>query len=382
MEIRAAIHREPHQPLAVETVSVDEPRDREVLVRTVATGVCHSDLHILEGTVFGGRPPLVLGHEGAGVVEAVGPAVTHVAPGDHVVTCLSGWCGQCEQCLTGHPNLCRANVAARPRDSAPRLQLGDERVGGFLGIGSFAERMLVHETSVVGIGDDIPLDLACLVGCGVLTGVGAALRTARVQPGQAVAVFGCGGVGLSIIQGAAIARAGQVIAVDRVASKLELARRLGATDTVQAGSAGGDGAAGGGGDAGADTVAAVRELTGGRGVDHAFEAVGVPALVRQATECLAVRGTCTIVGLPPDGAVFEIPFAAIRPECTVQTCRMGSNRFRLDIPRYLDFYRRGWLRLDEMVSRRGRLDDVNDAFAAMQTGEGARTVLTFDGAAG
>jgi S-(hydroxymethyl)glutathione dehydrogenase/alcohol dehydrogenase len=225
--------------------------------------------------------------------------------------------------------------------------------------------MLVHETSVVGIDEDIPLDLACLVGCGVLTGVGAALRTARVQPGQTVAVFGCGGVGLSIIQGAAIARAGQIIAVDRVASKLDLARALGATDTVEADD---------------ETVAAVRELTGGRGVDHAFEAVGVPALVRQATEVLAVRGTCTIVGLPPDGAVFEIPFAAIRPECTVQTCRMGSNRFRLDIPLYLDYYRRGWLRLDELVSRRGRLDDVNDAFAAMQTGEVARTVLTFDGA--
>jgi S-(hydroxymethyl)glutathione dehydrogenase/alcohol dehydrogenase len=299
------------------------------------------------------------------VVEAVGPAVTHVSPGDHVVTCLSGWCGQCEQCLTGHPNLCRANVAARPRDSTPRLQQGDERVGGFLGIGSFAERMLVHETSVVGIDEDIPLDLACLVGCGVLTGVGAALRTARVQPGQTVAVFGCGGVGLSIIQGAAIARAGQIIGVDRVASKLDLARALGATDTVEADD---------------ETVEAVRELTGGRGVDHAFEAVGVPALVRQATEVLAVRGSCTIVGLPPDGAVFEIPFAAIRPECTVQTCRMGSNRFRLDIPLYLDYYRRGWLRLDELVSRRGRLDDVNDAFAAMQTGEVARTVLTFDGA--
>ena len=369
MDIRAAIHREPHQPLAVETVTVDEPRDREVLVRTVATGVCHSDLHILEGTVFGGRPPLVLGHEGAGVVEAVGPAVSHVAPGDHVVTCLSVFCGQCEQCLTGHPNLCRANVATRPRDSAPRLHQGDERVGGFLGIGSFAERMLVHETSVVGIDEDIPLDLACLVGCGVLTGVGAALRTARVQPGQTVAVFGCGGVGLSIIQGAAIARAQQIIAVDRVAAKLKLARALGATDAVDTA------------ETGDDTVAAVRELTGGRGVDHAFEAVGVPALVRQATETLAVRGTCTIVGLPPDGAVFEIPFAAIRPECTVQTCRMGSNRFRLDIPLYLDYYRRGWLRLDEMVSRRGRLDDVNDAFASMQAGDGARTVLTFDGAA-
>lgn len=363
MDIQAAVMREPNEPMSIETLSIDDPLDNEVLVRTVASGVCHSDLHIYEGIVFGGRTPMVLGHEGAGVVEAVGSAVSYVSPGDHVVTCLSGFCGTCEQCLGGHPNVCTANPTARPRGSAPRLSHGDDKVNAFINIGGFAEKMLVHQNSLVKIDKDIPLDLASVVGCGVLTGVGAALRTAEVRPGQSVAVFGCGGVGLSIIQGAVIAGAGKIIAVYRMAPKLDLARSLGATDVVDATSG--------------DAVAEVRELTGG-GVDHAFEAVGLPALVTQAAQSLAVRGTCTIVGVPPDGAVFEIPYAAIRPECTIQTCRMGSNRFRTDIPRYLEFNRDGRLRLDAMISNRPGLDGVNDAFTALQAGVGARTVLTFE----
>lgn len=364
MDIQAAVMRAPNEPLTIETLTIDEPMDNEVLVRTVASGVCHSDLHIYEGIVNGGRTPMVLGHEGAGVVEAVGANVTHVSPGDHVVTCLSGFCGTCEQCLGGHPNVCIANPTARPRGSAPRLSHGDEKVHGFINIGGFAEKMLVHENSLVAIPQDIPLDVACLVGCGVLTGVGAALRTASVRAGQTVAVFGCGGVGLSVIQGAAIAGAGQVIAIDKMPDKLELARTLGATDVVDASVVD-------------DVVGAVRELSGGKGVDHAFEAVGVPALVTQAAMSLAVRGTCTIVGVPPDGAVFEIPYAAIRPECTIQTCRMGSNRFRTDIPAYLEFNKQGRLHLDQMISARPGLEGINDAFASLQAGVGTRTVLSF-----
>jgi S-(hydroxymethyl)glutathione dehydrogenase/alcohol dehydrogenase len=223
--------------------------------------------------------------------------------------------------------------------------------------------MLLHENSVVKVDPDLPLDSVALIGCGVLTGVGAALRTSGMEAGQTVAVFGCGGVGLSIVQGARIGGARQIIAVDIFEGKLEMAKRLGATHAVNA--------------ATADPVAAVRELTGGAGVDHAFEAVGNPTLVRQAVESLAIRGTATIVGVPPAGSVFEIPFSAIRPECRVQTSRMGSNRFRIDIPRYLEFYRQGRLLLDEMVSRRGRLEEINDAFRAMKAGEVARTVLTF-----
>jgi S-(hydroxymethyl)glutathione dehydrogenase/alcohol dehydrogenase len=362
--IKAAVFHRPEEPLEVQALTLDEPGDHEVVVRTVATGVCHSDLHVADGSIYVGRRDVVLGHEGAGVVEAVGAAVRAVAPGDHVVACLSGFCGACEQCLAGHPNVCVGDAVARPRGMPPRVSRGDEGLVAFAGIGSFAERMLVHENSVVKVDPEIPLDVAALVGCGVLTGVGAALRTARVEAGDLVAVFGCGGVGLSIVQGARIAGASRIIAVDRVASKLDLARAVGATDVVDA--------------SGGDAVAAVRELTRGRGVDHAFEAVGNAALVRQATEVLAVRGTCTIVGVPADGTVFEVPYAAIRPECRVQTSRMGSNRFRVDIPRYLDFYRQGRLLLDELVTRRARLEDVNEAFRAMQAGEVARTVLLFD----
>lgn len=363
MQVNAAVFRKANEPLEIESITVDEPGEREVLVRTVATGVCHSDLHAADGSVYVGRRGVVLGHEGAGVVEAVGPGVRAVAVGDHVVACLSGFCGACEQCLGGHPNVCVGDAVSRPRGVAPRLSRDGEPLVAFAGVASFAERMLLHENSVVRVDPGLPLEVAALVGCGVLTGVGAVLRTARVAAGESVAVFGCGGVGLSAVQGARIAGAGQVVAVDRVASKLAMAASLGATDVVDAGAG--------------DVVAAVRELTGGRGVDHAFEAVGSVALVRQAVECLAVRGTCTIVGVPPDGTVFEVPYAAMRPECRLQTSRMGSNRFRVDIPRYLRFYQQGALKLDELVTRRGRLEDVNDAFATMKTGEGARTVLLF-----
>jgi S-(hydroxymethyl)glutathione dehydrogenase/alcohol dehydrogenase len=234
----------------------------------------------------------------------------------------------------------------------------------FANVGSYAEQMLLHENSLVKIDPEIPLDRAALVGCGVLTGVGAALRTSGLQAGQTVAVFGCGGVGLSIIQGARIGGASRIIAIDQFESKLEMALGLGATDSINSTTG--------------NAVEQLRELTDGRGVDHAFEAVGLPVLIRQAVESLAIRGTATIVGVPPAGAMIEFPFLAIRPECKVQTSRMGSNRFRTDIPTYLDFYRQGRLKLDDMVSVRGRLEDVNEAFRAMKAGEVARTVLTFD----
>lgn len=307
---------------------------------------------------------MVMGHEAAGVVEAVGEDVTEVKPGDHVVACLSGFCGTCSQCLGGHPNLCGARYVSRRRGAAPRLSLNGDPLIQFADVGSFAELMLLHENSLVKIDPEIPLDRAALVGCGVLTGVGAALRTAGLEAGQSVAVFGCGGVGLSVVQGARIGGAGRIIAVDRFASKLEMARNLGATDTLDSSEG--------------ETVARLREMTGGRGVDHAFEAVGLPQLVRECVESLSVRGTATIVGVPPAGAMLEFPFSAIHPECKVQTSRMGSNRFRIDIPQYLDFYRQGRLKLDEMVSRHGRLDDVNEAFRAMKAGEVARSVLLFD----
>ena len=365
MQIEAAVFRKPHDPLTIEAVDIDKPWGREVLVRTVATGVCHSDLHVVDGV---GRWPLdrpiVLGHEGAGVVEAVGPEVTSVRVGDHVVACLSGFCGTCAQCLSGHPNVCSNSIVARKEGEAPRLSLGGNPVRQFINISSYAEKMLLHENSIVRIDPEIPLDKAALVGCGVLTGVGAALRSAGLEGGQTVAVYGCGGVGLSIVQGARIGGARQIIAVDQFESKREMALRVGATHFVNS--------------AEDDPVKAVRALTQGAGVDHAFEAVGNAKLCRQAIESLAIRGTATIVGVLPPDATIEFPWMAIRPECRVQTSRMGSNRFRIDIPHYLEFYKQGRLDLDAMVTKKGHLGDINEAFRAMKAGEVARTVLTFD----
>ncbi len=364
MQSNAAVCREILKPLTIETLEIDKPRGREVLVRTAATGVCHSDLHVIDGiSRYSLDRPMVLGHEGAGVVESVGDEVRSVRVGDHVVACLSGFCGLCPQCLSGHPNLCTGGVVQRADADAPRLSCNGQPFRQFAAIGSYAERMLLHENSIVRIDPEIPLDRAALVGCGVLTGVGAALRSAGLQAGQTVAVFGCGGVGLSIVQGARIGGARQIIAVDQFDSKLEMAKAVGATHTVNSKQD--------------DPVKAVRALTKGLGVDHAFEAVGLSILCRQAIESLAIRGTATIVGVLPADATIEFPWLAIRPECKVQTSRMGSNQFRADIPNYLEFYRQGRLDLDSMISRRGRLDDINDAFRAMKAGEVARTVLMF-----
>ena len=365
MQINAAVFRKVHEPLTIETVDIDEPWGREVLVRTAATGVCHSDLHVVDGQGrFPLDRPIVLGHEGAGIVEAVGDQVTTVTPGDHIVACLSGFCGSCPQCLSGHPNLCTGGIVTRPDSAAPRLSQKGQPLRQFIGISSYAEKMLLHENSLVKIDPDLPLDQAALVGGGVLSGVGAALRSSGMEAGQTVAVFGCGGVGLSIVQGARIGGARQIIAIDQFGTKRQMAMRVGATHFVNSSET--------------DAVKALRELSGGLGVDHAFEAVGNAKLVRQAIESLAIRGTATIVGVLPPDAMIEFPWMAIRPECKVQTSRMGSNRFRTDIPLYLDFFRQGRLDLDAMVTKRGRLGDINEAFRAMKAGEVARTVLTFD----
>ncbi len=366
MQTNAAVFRKVLEPLTVEAIDIDKPRGREVIVRSVATGVCHSDLHVVDGQGrFPLDKPIVLGHEGAGVVEAVGPEVTSVRVGDHVVACLSGFCGDCPQCLSGHPNLCTGGIVTRKDSDTPRLSQNGQAFRQFIGISSYAEKMLLHENSIVRIDPDLPLDRACLIGCGVLTGVGAALRSAGLEAGQTVAVYGCGGVGLSIVQGARIGGARQIIAVDQFEHvsarwRCASARRISSTRARTI------------------PVKAVKALTGGLGVDHSFEAVGNAKLVRQAIESLAIRGTATIVGVLPPDATIEFPWMAIRPECKVQTSRMGSNRFRSDIPHYLEFYKQGRLDLDAMVTKQGRLDDINEAFRAMKAGEVARTVLKFD----
>jgi S-(hydroxymethyl)glutathione dehydrogenase/alcohol dehydrogenase len=361
--VKAAVMRAPKAPLAIEEIQIDAPGPREVLVRSAATGVCHSDLHVLEGALP--TPlPVVLGHEPAGVVLEVGDAVRHVAPGDHVIGCLSAFCGTCEYCLEGRPNLCEGAATLRRPDEPPRLSQNGEPIAQFVHLSAFAERMLVHENALVKIPSDVPLDRVALIGCGVTTGLGAVLNTARVRAGRSAAVIGCGGVGLAIVQGCRIAGAGQVIAVDTAAWKLALAERLGATDGVNATEE--------------NPVARVVELTAG-GVDYAFEAIGLPATVRQAVRMTRKGGTTIMVGVVPAGTSVELPGTDIvLREKAILGCMMGSNRFRLDIPRYVELYRRGQLRLDEMISARLPLDRVNDAFAAMRSGAAARSVIVFD----
>jgi S-(hydroxymethyl)glutathione dehydrogenase/alcohol dehydrogenase len=360
--MKAAIFHGPHEPLTIEDVEVDAPRAREVLVRTVASGVCHSDLHFVDG-YYPHPAPAVLGHEAAGIVEAVGELVTYVKPGDHVIACLSVFCGHCDHCLTGHPNLCNNPETKRAPDEKPRLSQKGDIVHQFINVSSYAETMLLHENAVVKIRDDMPLDRAALIGCGVMTGVGAVLNTARIEPGSTVAVFGAGGVGLAAMQGARIAGARQIIAVDVVESKLATARELGATHIVDASSH--------------DPVQAIRDMTGG-GVDYAFEAIGLKLAAEQAFNCLRSGGTATVIGMIPVGQKVELDGYQFLSEKKMQGSNMGSNRFRVDMPRYIDFYLQGRLKLDEMITRRGRLEDVNEAFRAMKAGEVARTVLMFD----
>lgn len=362
MKIKAALFREPNKPLVIEEVEIDRPGPREVLVRTVASGVCHSDLHYVHG-LLPLKTPAILGHEPAGIVEAVGSAVTSVKPGDHVIACTSIYCGNCTQCLYGRPHLCvNRGECQRSVNEPPRLSQNGAPIHQFVDLAAFAEQMLLHERAVIKIEDDIPLDRAALLGCSVTTGVGAALNTAQVAPGSTVAVFGAGGVGISVIQGARIAGSRQIIAIDLLDNKLALARHFGATHTINASSA--------------DAVREIKRLSNG-GVDYSFEAIGNREVAEQCFYCLAPRGTATIVGAIPAGQKIELNAGHFFVEKRIQGCYMGSNRFHIDMPRYLDLYRQGRLNLDDMVSRHGRLADVNEAFRAMEAGEVTRTVLMF-----
>ncbi len=360
--MKAAVFREVNVPMEIEDISISKPGPREVLVRTGAAGICHSDMHFFNGT-YPGQVPMVLGHESAGVVEAVGSDVHYVKPGDHVITCLSVFCGHCEKCLTGHLSLCQEPEVNRAPDDEPRLSQNDQGLTQFAQLGSFAEQMLVHEHALVKIREDMPMDRAALIGCGVTTGVGAVIHTAAVEPGSTVAVIGCGGIGLSCINGAAIAGAARVIAVDMVDSKLELARKFGATDVVNAS----DG----------NAVQNVIEMTGG-GVHYSFEAIGLKVTAEQAFQMLRNGGTATVIGMIPPGDMVSLHGTDFLFEKKIQGSMMGSNRFRVDMPRFVDFYLQGRLHLDDLVSARIKLADINEGMAALETGEVARSVIMFD----
>ena len=360
--MKAAVLREQNTPLEIEEVQVSKPEPRAVLVRPVAAGVCHSDLHFLDGS-YPYALPTILGHESAGIVEEVGRDVTYVKKGDHVITCLSAFCGHCDKCLTGHLSLCQSPEVSRRADQQSRLHQNDEPIHQFLNLSSFAELMLIHEHALVKIREDMPMDRAALIGCSTTTGVGAVFHTAGVEPGSKVAVIGCGGVGLAAINGAAIAGAGQIIAIDIVESKLELAKALGATDIVNASSG--------------DPVGEVIEMTQG-GCDYTFEAIGLKATAEQAFKMLCSGGTATIIGMIPVGTMVELHGVDFLAEKKIQGSNMGSNRFRVDMPRFVEMYLSGKLHLDEMISKHIKLEDVNDALDALKTGQEARHIIMFD----
>ncbi|MNM72837.1 S-(hydroxymethyl)mycothiol dehydrogenase [compost metagenome] len=360
--MKAAVFKEVGVPLSIEEVTISKPGPREVLIRTVAVGVCHSDLHMVDGS-YPYPLPVVLGHEAAGIVEAVGSEVRSVKPGDHVVTCLSAFCGHCEHCVTGHLSLCVSPETKRGPEEEQRLTYVQKPMPQFMNLSAFAEQMLVHENACVSIRRDMPMDRAALLGCAVTTGTGAVFNTAKVRPGETVAVIGCGGIGLAAINGAVLAGAGRVIAIDMLDSKLELAKKFGATDVVNAKNG--------------DAIQQVQELTRG-GVHHAFECIGLKQTAEQAFGMLKRGGTATIIGMIKPGVNVELPGLAFLGEKRIQGSMMGSNRFPVDLPNLVDFYMQGRLKLDEMISQRIRLDQINEAFDELKRGELARSVIVFE----
>lgn len=368
--MRAAVMRAVDEPLEIVDVDVEAPRAGEVLVRLAASGVCRSDLHALEGKSPVSRPPMVLGHEGAGVVEAIGPGVEGLEPGDAVVIALYGPCGQCADCRSGDITNCWSetrthNMYGRMPDGTTRLSIAGEPIAPMVGSGSLAEQAVVREAQLVKIDPRIPLDLACLAGCGVTTGIGAALNTARVAPGSTVAVVGCGGVGLNVIQGARIAGAGRILALDVQTAKLDLASDLGATECVQV-------------EPGEHVGEVIRDRVP-KGVDYAFEVIGSTEIVSQVFEATRVGGTTVMVGAPAPGTTIEIDSRTLFGDRRLLGCTGGGNVPARDIPRIMQLHLAGKLSLEKLVSQRLPLERVEEAFEALRVGELARTVITLEG---
>jgi S-(hydroxymethyl)glutathione dehydrogenase/alcohol dehydrogenase len=363
---KAAICRELNKPVVVEEISVDAPKRGEVTVKIAACGVCHSDLSATNGTIAL-PPPLVLGHEAAGEVIEVGEGVTGLALGDHVVSSFIYMCGKCRFCSAGRPVLCveQGKALTTPPEGTPRVKdKAGKPLGIFSGCGVMAEYATLSVDNVVKIDPKIPLDRAALVGCAVTTGVGAVFNTAKVEPGSSVAVFGCGGVGLNVVQGAAIAGAERIIAIDTMESKLAMAKQFGATDTILA-------------TPGEDTAKALKKMTGG-GPDYAFECVGVGALAETAYRAIRRGGKAVIVGVarPTDATSFK-PMTMVFEEKSLQGSYFGSSVPRIDFPRMLHLYMAGRLKLDELITHRYRIDEAPQAFADLEAGRNARGVIVF-----
>jgi S-(hydroxymethyl)glutathione dehydrogenase / alcohol dehydrogenase len=364
--VRAVVLREPGRPVAVEEVELDPPKAGEVLVRVAAAGVCHSDVRLADGELGDGRWPMVLGHEGAGVVEEVGEGVTHVAPGDHVALSFVPACRACRACRAGRPNLCEPagvnGFAGMLMDGTSRLHVHGETLQHGLMTACFAERTVVAAAGAVKISRELPLWQAALLGCGVVTGMGAVRNVARVAPGDSVCVIGCGGVGLQVVAGARLAGAAPIVAVDPSADKLALAQARGATDVVPAG----EGA-----------VDAVRALTGG-GADHAFEVVGRPETIRFAWDAIRPGGQAVVVGLVPRGVEVSVPGIEFLSDKSLLGTYYGSGDAARDLPELAELALAGDLDLAGVVSETTDLDGVEAALERLRRGEGARTVVLVD----
>lgn len=364
--MKAAVMLEVGSPLAIRDIDIDDPLPREVVVKVKASGLCHSDLHTMK-TDFGWPVPLVLGHEVAGVVEAVGRDVTSTKVGDHIVANLISSCGCCPNCLMGVPTNCtdpgaiRRGPNDRPRyamDGKPVAQIGD--------IGGFAEKILVHERNVVPIDHSIPFDRAALLGCGVITGVGAVKNAAGVRFGDAVAVIGCGGVGLNVVQGAAISGASHVIAIDVQPLKLELARKFGATEVIDPSKE-------------TDLVGCVQAIVGKGGVDFAFEVVGLPDTVKQAIDITDTGGSAYVVGkMRPGTSAALTAHDLLRSNKRLSGVFMGATVAGVDIPLYAKLYQQGRLNLDDLIAETIPLEQINEGYSKLEKGETARSVVTFD----
>ncbi len=365
--MKAAVCYERNEPVRVDEVTLDNPRRGEARVRLSASGVCHSDLSFVQG-ILRGKLPCVLGHEGAGVVEEVGEGVTRVSPGDKVVLSWVTPCGACFFCRIGKPNLCEVgeqiNKTNRMPDGTTRARKGQLELNVFSALGTMAEYAVVPASAAVKLPREAPLDRCVLLGCAVMTGVGAVLNTAQVAPGSRVAVFGAGGVGLNAIQGAVIAGAERIIAVDTQARKLVMARAFGATDAVDA--------------TNIDPVEAIRGLTDGRGADYAFEAIGRKETIEQAFAATRKAGTCVVIGLGniKDSISLNIFFLPLLEKRLLGSW-YGSANVHVDIPRLFSLYQAGKLKLDELVTRTYALEQINEAFADMTAGMNARGVITF-----
>jgi S-(hydroxymethyl)mycothiol dehydrogenase len=357
---RGIIARVPGQPATVEEFTIDDPGPNEVLVRIVGSGVCHTDLGVKNGVYGTEGYPFLLGHEGAGIVEAVGPGVTSPTVGDHVILAWRAPCGECRFCRVGQPHLCAASLNAEKRmKTTDGLTLNP-----VLGIGTFCTHTLVHAKQAIPVDKDLPSAQMSLIGCGVMTGVGAALYSGGVKPGTSVAVFGCGGVGDSVIQGARIAGATTIIAVDVDPRKLEWAKDFGATHTVNAREG--------------DPIAKIKELTGGNGVNYSFEAVGRPETIEQALFCRDLAGTCVIIGVPGTGPTLELPLQKFFDlGGAFRVSWYGDCLPTRDFPMLANWYREGKLKLDEVVTRTIELEDTEEAFHAMERGETLRSVIQF-----